>query len=59
MTYIDSKSHETNDISLTLMKKKTRLLKQTKTSENKTALKLNLRAAAIQSAFSNFCTGGC
>ena len=40
-------------------KKKTRLFKQTKTSENKTALKLNLRAAAIQSAFSNFCTGGC
>ena len=32
-------------------KKKTRFLKQTKTSDNKTALKLNLRAAAIQSAF--------
>lgn len=31
--------------------KKTRFLKQTKTSDNKTALKLNLRAAAIQSAF--------
>ena len=38
------------------MKKKTRLFKQTITSENKTALKFILRAAAIQSAFY---TGSC
>lgn len=60
MTYVDSESMRPMIfLSNTNGKKKTRLFKQTKTSENKTALKLNLRAAAIQSAFSNFCTGGC